>query len=114
MWDFGLMLCAAGLRVIHALLSGHATPALALTSSLAQMAWLQLRGGGAAPSRWWTASQIVRIGLCGVVFAILPPGSRLVVSLLDRAARSAACSRFCARMCALKLADLAPTSRLAF
>jgi hypothetical protein len=114
MWEFGLTLFVAGLNVIHAVSSGHAPPALALTSSLAQLAWLQLRGGSAAPSRWWTVSQIVRIGLRGVVFAILPPGSRLVVWLLDRAARSAACSRFCDRICALKLADLAPTSRLAF
>ena len=102
------------LRDLRALTPDHATPVLALTSSLTQIAWLQLRSRGLSSGRRWTVAQLARIGLCGVIFAALPPGSRLVVWLLDRAARSAACSRFCARMCALKFADLAPTSRLAF
>jgi hypothetical protein len=113
MWDLGLLVGAAGLRVIHALASGHAAPALALASSVMQMAWLQLRGRNIPSSRWWTLGQLARIGLCSVVFAALPPGSRLIVSLLHRAARSDACSRLCARACLLKSADLAPTSRLA-
>lgn len=112
MWDLSLMIAAGGLRVIHALISGHETSVLAIASSVAQMVWFHLRGGRMPPSRWPAVAQIVRIGLCGVVLAALPPGSRLVILLLDRAARSAASSKLRARICSLKLAGLAPTSRL--
>jgi len=94
MWDCGLLIGAAELRVIHALISDHAASALALASWITQVAWLQLRSRGVPPSRRSTIAQLVRIGLSGIVFAALPPGSRLVVTLVDRAARLAVCSRF--------------------
>ena len=114
MWDLGLLIGAVGLRVIHALASCHAAQALALTSSVAQVAWLRLsrRDGPASP--WWAFAQLARIGLYVVVLATLPPGSRLMVALLYRAARPDACSRLCAWTGSLKFADLAPTSPLAF
>jgi len=92
MLDFLLVIGTAEflLREVQALTFGHTAPALALTSSVVQAAWVHLRGGGVPSSRSCTIRQIARIGLCSVIFAALPPGSRLVVLLLDRAARAAA------------------------
>lgn len=112
MLDLYLLISASEvlLRDLQAL-TPHATPVLALTSSLTQIAWLQLRSRGPSGRRW-TVAQLVRIGLCGVIFAALPPGSRLVVSLLGRAARSTMISKLYVR--SLNSTALAPTSRLAF
>jgi hypothetical protein len=93
------------LRVLHTLTFGHSAPAFALASSFAQMAWVQLCTRGVPSSRCCAISQLARVGLCGIIFAALPPGSRLVVLLLDRAARAFMRS-------SLKTAALAPTSWL--
>jgi len=90
MLDFLPLIGAAEflLREFQALTFGHTVPAVALTSSVAQTAWVHLRCRGVPSSRSSAIGQIARIGLCSVIFAALPPGSRLVVLLLERAARS--------------------------
>lgn len=76
------------LRDVQALTFGHTAPAFALASTVIQTTWILMRGTGVPSSGWCAVGLIARIGLNRVIFAALPPGSRFVVLLLDRAARS--------------------------